>query len=151
MLRDMLEELGLESFPKTSGSKGFQVYVPLNTPRVTYEQTKPFANALAQLLEQQHPKLVVSKQKKELQRQGPGRLEPEQRLQDHGLRLLAAREGAADRLDAGRMGRGGVSAEEEGGRSARLRPRGGAEAGRQERRPVRARADAQAATAEAVA
>jgi bifunctional non-homologous end joining protein LigD len=68
MLRDVLEELGLQCFPKTSGSKGFQVYVPLNTPRVTYEQTKPFANALAQLLEQKHPKLVVSKQKKELRK-----------------------------------------------------------------------------------
>ena len=68
MLRDMLEELGLESFAKTSGSKGFQVYVPLNTPRVTYEHTKPFSHALAQLLEQQHPKLVVSRQKKELRK-----------------------------------------------------------------------------------
>jgi bifunctional non-homologous end joining protein LigD len=68
MLRDVLDELGLESFPKTSGSKGFQVYVPLNTPRVTYEDTKPFARALAQLLEQQHPKLVVSRQKKELRK-----------------------------------------------------------------------------------
>jgi bifunctional non-homologous end joining protein LigD len=68
MLRDMLEELGLESFPKTSGSKGFQVYVPLNTPRVTYEQTKPFSHAIAQLLEQQHPKLIVSRQKKELRK-----------------------------------------------------------------------------------
>jgi bifunctional non-homologous end joining protein LigD len=68
MLRDVLGELGLESFPKTSGSKGFQLYVPLNTPRVTYGETKPFAQALAQLLEQQHPKLVVSKQKKELRK-----------------------------------------------------------------------------------
>jgi bifunctional non-homologous end joining protein LigD len=68
MLRDALEELGLECFPKTSGSKGFQVYVPLNTPRVTYDDTKPFAHALAQLLEKQHPKLVVSKQKKELRK-----------------------------------------------------------------------------------
>jgi bifunctional non-homologous end joining protein LigD len=68
MLRDLLEELGLQCFPKTSGSKGFQVYVPLNTPRVTYDDTKPFSHALAQLLEQQHPKLVVSKQKKELRK-----------------------------------------------------------------------------------
>jgi bifunctional non-homologous end joining protein LigD len=67
-LREVLAELGLESFPKTSGSKGFQVYVPLNTPRVTYDDTKPFSHALAQLLEQQHPKLIVSKQKKELRK-----------------------------------------------------------------------------------
>jgi bifunctional non-homologous end joining protein LigD len=68
LLREVLDELGLESFPKTSGSKGFQVYVPLNTPRVTYDDTKPFARALAQLLEKQRPKLVVSNMKKELRK-----------------------------------------------------------------------------------
>jgi bifunctional non-homologous end joining protein LigD len=67
-LREILDELGLESFPKTSGSKGLQVYVPLNTPRVTYDDTKPFAHALAKLLEDQHPELVVSKMKKELRK-----------------------------------------------------------------------------------
>jgi bifunctional non-homologous end joining protein LigD len=66
-LRDTFDELGLESFPKTSGSKGLQVYVPLNTP-VTYEQTKPFARALARLLEKQHPDQVVSSMKKELRK-----------------------------------------------------------------------------------
>jgi bifunctional non-homologous end joining protein LigD len=68
LLREVLDEVGLESFPKTSGSKGFQVYVPLNTPRITYDDTKPFARALAQLLEKQHPKLVVSNMKKELRK-----------------------------------------------------------------------------------
>jgi bifunctional non-homologous end joining protein LigD len=63
----MLDELGLKSFPKTSGSKGFQVYAPLNTA-VSYEETKPFARALAQLLEKQHPKKVVSNMKKELRK-----------------------------------------------------------------------------------
>ena len=52
---------------KTSGSKGLQVYVPLNTP-VTYDDTKPFAHALAQLLEQREPKLVVSQMAKELRK-----------------------------------------------------------------------------------
>ena len=66
-LRELLDELGLESFAKTSGSKGLQVYVPLNTP-VTYDETKPFAHALAQLLEKQHPELVVSNMKKELRK-----------------------------------------------------------------------------------
>jgi bifunctional non-homologous end joining protein LigD len=65
-LRDIFKELGLESFPKTSGSKGMQLYVPLNMPKVTYDQTKPFAKALAELLEKQHPKHVVSSMKKEL-------------------------------------------------------------------------------------
>ena len=64
-LKAVFEELGLESFPKTSGSKGMQVYVPLNTP-TTYDATKPFAHALAQLLERQHPELVLSSMKKSL-------------------------------------------------------------------------------------
>jgi bifunctional non-homologous end joining protein LigD len=60
-----LEKLGLESFPKTSGSKGMQIYLPLNTP-ATYEETKPFARALAETLERSHPELVVSKMTKSL-------------------------------------------------------------------------------------
>ena len=59
-VKTLFDGLGLKSFPKTSGSKGLQVYVPLNTP-VTYEQTKPFAHAVAQVLESQFPDLVVSK------------------------------------------------------------------------------------------
>jgi bifunctional non-homologous end joining protein LigD len=65
-LRDIFKDLKLESFPKTSGSKGMQLYVPLNTPSAHYDKTKPFAKALAELLEKQHPKHVVSTQKKEL-------------------------------------------------------------------------------------
>jgi bifunctional non-homologous end joining protein LigD len=65
LLRETLANLGLDCCAKTSGSKGMQVYVPLNTP-VTYDDTKPFAQALAQLLEKQHPKLVVSSMKKSL-------------------------------------------------------------------------------------
>jgi bifunctional non-homologous end joining protein LigD len=64
-LREVFDHLGLAVFPKTSGSKGMQVYVPLNTPH-TYEQTKPFALALAQLLERRRPELVVSDMKKSL-------------------------------------------------------------------------------------
>ena len=59
-IREIFEALGLESFPKTSGSKGLQLYVPINTP-VTYDDTKPFAHAMAELLEKQHPDLVLSK------------------------------------------------------------------------------------------
>jgi bifunctional non-homologous end joining protein LigD len=66
-LRDTLTELGLDSYPKSSGSKGIQLYVPLNRA-VTYDQTKPFSHALARLAERTHPDLVVSKQKKELRR-----------------------------------------------------------------------------------
>jgi bifunctional non-homologous end joining protein LigD len=62
-VRDIFAHFGLQSFPKTSGSKGLQVYVPLNTP-TSYEHTKPFANAVARLLEHEHRDLVVSDMKK---------------------------------------------------------------------------------------
>jgi bifunctional non-homologous end joining protein LigD len=65
-LRETLAQLGLDCFPKTSGSKGLQVYVPLNLPDVRYDDTKPLAHALARHLESQHPELVVSSMKKEL-------------------------------------------------------------------------------------
>ena len=55
----MLDALGLESFAKTSGSKGMQLYVPLNTPH-THEHASSFALAVAQLLEKRRPADVVS-------------------------------------------------------------------------------------------
>ncbi len=64
-LRDLLAPLGLESWVKTSGSKGLQAYVPLNV-ETSYEETKPFALAVAQLLERDQPELVVSRMRKDL-------------------------------------------------------------------------------------
>jgi bifunctional non-homologous end joining protein LigD len=64
-LREIFTHFGLHSFPKTSGSKGLQIYVPLNTP-TTFDATKLFAHALAQLLEHEHPKDVVSDMKKQV-------------------------------------------------------------------------------------
>ena len=58
-LRAALQAVGLECFPKTSGSKGMQVYAPLNTP-TSYDDVKPFAFAVAQALERAEPELVVS-------------------------------------------------------------------------------------------
>jgi bifunctional non-homologous end joining protein LigD len=69
-LRDAFAALGLRTFVKTSGSKGLQAYVPLNEP-VTYEQTKPFARAVAELLEKHHPDRVVSRMTKSLR---PGKV-----------------------------------------------------------------------------
>jgi bifunctional non-homologous end joining protein LigD len=66
-LRDLFAEFRMECFPKVSGSKGMQVYVPLNG-QVTYEKVTPFAHAIALLLEKQHPKEVVSKMTKELRK-----------------------------------------------------------------------------------
>jgi bifunctional non-homologous end joining protein LigD len=67
LLRELLDQLNLECFPKTSGSKGMQVYAPLDG-EATYDQTKPLSQALARHLEAKHPKLVVSTQKKELRK-----------------------------------------------------------------------------------
>ncbi len=66
-LKDELEEMGLECFAKTSGSKGLQVYVPLNTP-TTYDATKSFAHDMAMRLERAHPEAALSKMAKDLRR-----------------------------------------------------------------------------------
>jgi bifunctional non-homologous end joining protein LigD len=63
-LRGMFENLGIQSFAKTSGKKGLQLYVPLNSPEVTFEHTKPFAKAVAETLESAEPDLVVSRMTK---------------------------------------------------------------------------------------
>jgi bifunctional non-homologous end joining protein LigD len=67
MLRDVFAEHGLECYAKTSGSKGLQLYVPLNTA-VTYVETKVVSKGLAQMFEEQHPDLAVHKQLKELRK-----------------------------------------------------------------------------------
>ena len=64
-LRDLLAGMKLRSWPKTSGSKGLQVYVPLNTP-ATFDQTKALSRALAEHLEREHPDLVVHRMLKSL-------------------------------------------------------------------------------------
>jgi bifunctional non-homologous end joining protein LigD len=65
LMRDALAGVGLAAFPKTSGSKGLQVYLPLNTP-ADYARASGFAKGLAELLEREHPDLVVSNMRKEL-------------------------------------------------------------------------------------
>ncbi len=64
-IRELFESMGLASYPKTSGSKGLQIYVPLNSP-VTYDDTKAFARAVAEQLEKRAPDRVVSKMLKAL-------------------------------------------------------------------------------------
>jgi bifunctional non-homologous end joining protein LigD len=69
-VRDLLDDLGLRSFAKTSGSKGLQVYVPLNTPRVEeglhdHEHASSFALAVGQLLERGHPSGITTTMAKE--------------------------------------------------------------------------------------
>src|SRR5438132_10067893 len=66
-LRDLLAKMKLKSFAKTSGSKGLQVYVPLNT-LVTFDRTKDLSRALAQHLEREHGNLVTSNMSKSVRK-----------------------------------------------------------------------------------
>src|SRR4051795_8762645 len=65
LLGDMLRGLGLESWPKTSGSRGVHVYVPLNTP-VTFAATKAFARAVAETIAARMPERAVARTDKRL-------------------------------------------------------------------------------------
>src|SRR5437879_11600312 len=62
-LHAIFEQFSVVRFAKACGSKGLQLYVPLNT-KTSYDETKPFAHALARLLENEHRDLVVSDMKK---------------------------------------------------------------------------------------
>jgi bifunctional non-homologous end joining protein LigD len=64
-LKGLFEALKMVSFAKTSGSKGLQVYIPINSA-TTYDKTKAFSHAIAELLESQRPEMVVSKMQKNL-------------------------------------------------------------------------------------
>jgi bifunctional non-homologous end joining protein LigD len=66
-MRNVLAKLGLQSFVKTSGSKGLHLWVPLNTP-TTFERTKQFAHAMALMMEREHPREVLSAMKRDLRK-----------------------------------------------------------------------------------
>jgi len=66
-LREIFDRLDLRSFPKTTGSKGLQVYVPLNTP-ISFDETKYFARELAETLTREHPNEIVYDMKKALRK-----------------------------------------------------------------------------------
>src|SRR5919199_335703 len=64
-VRDLFASLGLDAYAKTSGSKGLQIYVPLDG-EAPYAEAKPAARAVAELLERQTPATVVSRMAKRL-------------------------------------------------------------------------------------
>jgi bifunctional non-homologous end joining protein LigD len=64
LVKELLDRLDLQSFPKVSGSKGIHLHVPLNSG-ATYEASQPFAQSIAQYLENQHPDFIVSQMAKE--------------------------------------------------------------------------------------
>jgi bifunctional non-homologous end joining protein LigD len=65
LLRSLGRRIGLRFFAKTSGSKGLQLYAPLNGP-TGFDRTKAFAYGVARALEDSHPELVVSNMRREL-------------------------------------------------------------------------------------
>jgi bifunctional non-homologous end joining protein LigD len=69
--RSLLSQIRLNSFAKLSGKKGLHVVVPLNTPAVTFDQTKTFAKAVAQVLARDDPKHITAIMQKDLR---PGKV-----------------------------------------------------------------------------
>ncbi len=65
ILRDLLSRVGLASCVKTSGRKGLHVFVPVNRPETTFEDTKTFSRAVAMILQKNYPDLVTAKMAKE--------------------------------------------------------------------------------------
>ena len=59
-VRDVLDSVGLQGWCKTSGSKGLQMYVPLNTSAATHDAAADFALAVGQVMERQRPKEVTT-------------------------------------------------------------------------------------------
>jgi bifunctional non-homologous end joining protein LigD len=93
LARAILKDVGLDPVPVTSGSKGIHLYAGLDGTQSS-DQVSEFAHELARALEADHPELAVSDMKKTLR---TGRLEPEQRRQNHDRSLLAARPADAHR------------------------------------------------------
>ena len=141
VLQGLFAQLGLEIFAKTSGSKGMQVYVPLNTA-VGYEQTKPFAKRVAELLEQRLPELVVCRMTKRI-RAGKVLVDWSQNdIHKTTVNVYSVR--ARERPTVSTpVTWEEVRAAHDGGDAgaAAVRHRAGARAGRERRRPVRAAAE----------
>ena len=137
-----------QSFVKTSGSKGLQVYVPLNVEDVDFAAHEAVRESgrRAVRADRARPRRLAHDQDAP-RGQGADRLEPERPQQDDRVRLLAARPPAPDGLDAARLGRGRAALERRRPRGARLRGGAGARARGRARRPVRAGALAEAAAA----
>jgi bifunctional non-homologous end joining protein LigD len=65
ILRDLLYQMGLASYVKTSGQKGLHVLVPLNQKETTFEETKTFSKAVAGIMQKHYPDLVTAKMAKQ--------------------------------------------------------------------------------------
>lgn len=65
VLRDLLSQLHLTGYVKTSGKKGLHVYVPLNSKGTTFADTKKFSKAVAEVMQRNYPNLVTAKMAKQ--------------------------------------------------------------------------------------
>ncbi len=65
ILRDLLDRMKLTSYVKTSGQKGLHVLVPLNRKETTFEDTKTFSKAVAEIMRKHYPDLVTAKMAKQ--------------------------------------------------------------------------------------
>jgi bifunctional non-homologous end joining protein LigD len=65
VLRELFSRLRLTGYPKTSGQKGLHVFVPLNRPETTFDDTKQFSKAVAVIMQKNYPDLVTSKMAKD--------------------------------------------------------------------------------------
>ncbi len=65
IIRDLLSELRLTGYAKTSGQKGLHVFVPLNRKESTFADTKRFSKAVAEVLQRNYPEMVTAKMAKE--------------------------------------------------------------------------------------
>jgi bifunctional non-homologous end joining protein LigD len=70
LVQQVLDAVGLEAWAKTSGSKGLQLYVPLNSP-ATHDGAAAFANAVGTVLEKQHPTFITTTMTKAIR---PGKI-----------------------------------------------------------------------------
>jgi bifunctional non-homologous end joining protein LigD len=68
ILRDLLSNMGLASYPKTSGKKGLHLYVPLNRKEINFDNTKSFSKAVAEIMQKNYPDLVTAKMAKEFRK-----------------------------------------------------------------------------------
>ncbi|HXA49612.1 MAG TPA: DNA ligase D [Candidatus Acidoferrum sp.] len=59
MVKRVLDEIGLDGYPKTTGGKGMHVYIPVE-PVYTYEDTRTFAELLSRLVVHEKPQMYTT-------------------------------------------------------------------------------------------
>jgi bifunctional non-homologous end joining protein LigD len=118
-IRDLFTDIGLTTYPVTSGSKGIHLYVPLDKP-VSSQGAVTLARRVAQQLEQATPKLVTSTMTKKL-RAGKVFVDWKEQFVRHpgtSRQAAALRPAAGARRRAGQLGGAEESARDARGESS---------------------------------